>query len=317
MARIKELKEKYPFMSLSIIDILCEMDPSKTNKYVPLFLKIGEDFRKKYLNEINHERSYYTEYISKFHLKNNKDYIKNLTNEELCNAYFKIELVRKFIDENEWSILNEFIDLYERGIIRDDLNKLKTIDDINNSLSLSHISQIDKEESKNVKVEYRDENWLMIRPLSFQSSLKYGAGTRWCTASKSDPYHFFRYSERGILVYIVNLKTGKKYGYFKELPNIEYNGGVVNESNLELSFWNQKDDRIDSLQCGFSGEVYEILRNLENVSNRTFIGEESWKEQQSCFQLVKNSEEISESELYELLEQEPVMATPRYIDPEQ
>jgi hypothetical protein len=319
MARIKELKEKYPFMSLSIVDMLCELDPSKTNKFVPLFLKISESVRKNYLNEINHERGYYIEYLRRYRSKNNKDSVKNLTNEELCDEYLKIDMIRKYIDEVEWSMLHEFIDLYERGIISYDLNKVKTIDDVNNLISLSQISQFKKEDSKNVKVEYRDDDWLLIRPLSFESSLKYGAGTRWCTASKSDPHHFFRYSERGVLVYIISLKTGKKYGHFKELPNIEYKGvEVKDEGSLELSFWNQKDDRIDSLQCGFSGEVYEILRNLENVPNRTFIGEESWKEQQSCFQLMKGSEQINVPELYELLDDEPLMESPsRYMEPEQ
>lgn len=295
MARIKELKEKYPLMSLSLIDFLCELDPSKTNKFVPIFLKVSEDMVKRQLIEVIHEREYYIEYLRRFYPKKKKEDIKNLTNEELTHEYFKLQLVLKYLNEGTLETLYEFIDLFEKGLINEDLNRLNTIDDVNNLISLSHLSQLDNRDSENVKIEYRDDNWLLLRPLSHQSSLKYGANTRWCTSSKSDPYQFFKYSERGVLVYIINLNTGQKFGYFKEISN-------ANHRELELSFWNQKDDRIDSLQCGFSNEVYEALRKIEDIPNKTFISDEYWKEQQLRF--TKALEPMSDVEMVTELDEE-------------
>lgn len=40
MTRLKEFKENNPEYSWSIIDVLSSIDISKTNKFVPLFLRV-------------------------------------------------------------------------------------------------------------------------------------------------------------------------------------------------------------------------------------------------------------------------------------
>lgn len=43
----------------------------------------------------------------------------------------------------------------------------------------------------------------MLSPKTHRGSLKYGASTRWCTASKDYPNHFTRYKRDGYLYYLI------------------------------------------------------------------------------------------------------------------
>jgi hypothetical protein len=73
------------------------------------------------------------------------------------------------------------------------------------------------------------------------------------------------------LIYSINKKTGLKVGTFKELPNSgdDHNGALVpSQQFLEFSFWNQKDDRIDSLDSGLPIEILQII--LKEIKDRPF-----------------------------------------------
>jgi hypothetical protein len=88
------------------------------------------------------------------------------------------------------------------------------------------------EEVKDEKTFIRDEHiivlhetddYLLLSPLTHRGSLKYGAGTRWCTASKSEVSTFQRYTRGGLLGYIID-KTGKRQtNYNKFALYLEYN----------------------------------------------------------------------------------------------
>ena len=42
--KIKELKEQYPSYKIDVIDVLSQMDPTKTNKYLPFMIKCTADW---------------------------------------------------------------------------------------------------------------------------------------------------------------------------------------------------------------------------------------------------------------------------------
>ena len=75
---------------------------------------------------------------------------------------------------------------------------------MNRYLSIASLKMFNKELRNQVVVDYDSDEWLLIRPITFESSIKYGAGTKWYTTSESNPDHFFRYSKRGCLIYIIN-----------------------------------------------------------------------------------------------------------------
>lgn len=302
MARIKKLKEQNNLFGLSVIDLLTEFDPTKTNKFVPVAINIMKSNLERQSANVKYEKDYYINNILELNKTLTETELVNLTDLDIIMEYFKSRMIAEFFRPSELSSLSEFIDHFERGLISCDLGKIKNISQIENMLSLSKLKDFEKENSKTIKVEYRDDEWLLLRPLTYQSSLKYGAGTRWCTASKDNPEHFFRYGERGILVYCINLKTGEKFGYFKEL---RFDGPTI-EHDLELSFWNGADSRIDSMQCNFPENIYSALRSLDNVTNKSFV-EQTWeKDKKSQYELIVKAIE-SEIELPEL---EPEMESP-------
>lgn len=307
MARIKKLKEQNNLFGLSIIDLLTEIDPTKTNKFVPVAMNIMKSNLERQSANVKYEKDYFISHILESNKTITKSELTNLTDLDIVVEYFKSRMIREFLGSSDLSSLSEFMDHFERGLVSCDLGKIKDISQIENMLSLSKVKDFEKENSKTIKIEYRDDEWLLLRPLTYQSSLKYGSGTRWCTASKDNPEHFFRYSERGILVYCINLKTGEKFGYFKE---VRLDDSSV-KNDLELSFWNAADNRVDSIQCNFPETIYSALRNLDNLTNKSFV-EETWetnkKYQYDMFMKISESE--IESPDLPMEYPEPVMENP-------
>lgn len=121
----------------------------------------------------------------------------------------------------------------------------------------------DKELEKERIILFQDEEWICVLPLTYESSKKYGSNTRWCTASNQTSDQFFSYTKRGCLLYNINTKTGEKVAVFKDL----------HENNS--SFWNAKDDRVDSSDTGLSDKtlsfIKKYLKSSELKPNSKFI----------------------------------------------
>jgi hypothetical protein len=269
MARLKEIKEKYSNWDISIIDILSELDTTGTNKYTELFLKsIQNEHNYLYKNEVNIDSDWYLNKLNEwFDLELNSE--NNINDGEL--QFIKFKLLNTFINEANFLKIKKFIDYSERKLIKTDVNQIKTIEDIDRLICISDFKNIDKELSKDVLIEFKDENWLLIRPLTYESSLKYGASTKWCTASKDTYDHFFRYTESGILIYCIDLKRGDKFGFHRDIPQSD------NRHNNDISFWNTADYRVDSMQCNFSPDVINHLMNIELKSNKE-MSNGKWEE---------------------------------------
>jgi hypothetical protein len=149
-----------------------------------------------------------------------------------------------------------------------DINQIKTLNEIESVVNLINIKNIGKEFSKQTYVDLDTEKWLVIRPLTYESSLKYGAHTKWCTAAKNNPYQFFRYTEHGVLVYCINKETGYKLAFHMFIDGNKF---------YDISFWNSIDERIDSLSAEIDFDVYQLIKNiytsLETKTNKELGGE--------------------------------------------
>ena len=177
-----------------------------------------------------------------------EEVLKNMDTAELMKLTL---FMGHFIGYNNYRMFKEFIDLNERNLItQNDVTKYKTFRDIELQISLSELKNMDKELSKQTHKLYEDNEWLVIKPMSYQASLKYGASTKWCTASKENPDYYLRYSRRGILIYCINKITGDKVGAFKSLDQHE----------KETSFWDIVDQRIDSMDSGLPIVVMDVIR---------------------------------------------------------
>jgi hypothetical protein len=159
--------------------------------------------------------------------------------------------------------------MYEKHQITGvDINQIKTLNEIESVINLINIKNIGKEFSKQTYVDLDTEKWLVIRPLTYESSLKYGAHTKWCTAAKSNPYQFFRYTEEAVLIYCINKETGYKLAFHMFRDGNKF---------YDISFWNSVDERIDSLSAEIDFDVYQLIKNIytssETKTNKELGGE--------------------------------------------
>jgi hypothetical protein len=105
--------------------------------------------------------------------------------------------------------------------------------------------------AEHVDVLYEDDNVIMVSPKTHRGSLKYGAGTTWCTASKSNADTFKRYSKNGCLVYLVDKTESTKKNYQK------------------IAFYNNTGKSL-------SGEI-EIYTQNDNQTSETSLVNNGWK----------------------------------------
>ncbi len=231
----KDLKKQYPDLDVSVIDYVSRIDPSKTNKLTPFLLKIisKQNLDKKHLVR--------TEW-------------SNIANNRIDRYIFT--MLMDMVGEGVQGLqtLKEFNEHLENNRIENsDISKYETWEDLLTQKGLADIKLMDKESTKQVDRIYEDTTWLVVKPLSFNASLTYGSGTKWCTAMKREPHYFYKYTTEGILIYTINKTNGKKFGIFSS-PN-------------EVSFWNNVDNRIDSIESGIPYEILSLIRESLDLDN--------------------------------------------------
>jgi len=261
MSRLDELKKQYPELNVTVLDFLQKMDPTNTYKYLPLLCKIlGVSFNvKRYEGEEDYGSM--TLEIKSRLLRCGLN-LDKIDEKEMQMHLFFIE----FMNINHLETIGEFIQMMEKNqILNKDLTSYSGFTEIQNALSLSKIKLCEKELRTQVYKEFENEAWLVIRPLTFESSSKYGASTRWCTTSSSNKEYFAKYWSNGILLYVINKITGNKFAIYKELVR-----------SSELSFWNSEDNRVDSMDLNIDDFLYQKLKEIlkSDKKNKDFCTDE-------------------------------------------
>jgi hypothetical protein len=210
-------------------------------------------------NKRNNDNNYsdiYRELVREFKLNPDKLITKNYF--DLVNM---IRVLSEYIGYNESKTIEKFIELNDRNlIVQNDLTSYKTFEELELQISLSDLKTVDKELEKQVLKLLETDEWLVLKPLSYQASVKYGSGTKWCTSSKNESEYYFRYSKRGILIYYINKKTGDKVAGFKNL-DLSY--------DKETSFWTIIDLRTDSIDCDLPEDVMNIFKEEFKNTKKT------------------------------------------------
>lgn len=271
MSKIEELKKQNKFLNLTVYDVLSFILPNVKSKYIELLINIIKNEN----NDTERYSDYYYEDIRTGLVSYGLD-------EKMVYGLTKLELnittsfIDRFLSHSDIETLKTFIDYNERNLINNkDVTTYKNFSELMREISVSELKVIDKNLEKQVKVVYdNDENgWLLIRPLTFSSSRKYGAGTKWCTTMENEPRHFFRYTNDAILIYAINKNTGYKVA-------AHYN---IHEK--ELTFWNEKDNRIDSLLTELSSEILGVIKEeiKDTKSNLDYLDPETRKAEQDKY----------------------------------
>lgn len=256
MSKIKDLKSN-PENQINIIDMISLVVPEGKSKYVETLLRI----MKKTLN--------ITDYVDKIRedLSVNygisKEVLKDISDLQLIYYY---RFFDSMFNQSDLKGFKKFCDFNERGLIEEnDLSKYNNFEDILKELSIAELKSDMKELESQIKRIYEDNEWVTVRPLTYNASKKYGANTKWCTTAANQYSYFRKYATNGILLYMINKVNGTKVACYKSLIDNEF------------SFWNQVDTRIDSIESGLPIEVLKAIQDevkFNPVSNRSYLTDE-------------------------------------------
>jgi hypothetical protein len=287
MTKLKKFKETVPsWMKLSFIDVLEMIDPSNTNKFLPMLTKIVDSSFKQRVDTWG--KYEITEFITR--IENTIPHLKGKFSISYSTLIYTFWSLLERIPNNEIDVFVNFMEMYEKNQIHNvDTNQLKTIDEIEGIVNLINIKNIGKEFEKQTYVDLETEKWLVIRPLTYESSVKYGSNTKWCTSAKHNPNQYFRYTDDGVLVYCINKETGYKLAFHMWRENKKF---------YDISFWNSIDDRIDSLSAEIDFDVYNLIKKMHSSSETKTnkeLGGEYWTK---SFDLHMKEDDSPTSENY-------------------
>lgn len=266
----KELKQANSDLEFHVVDLINKFDPSKTNKFTQFLVKKLRD-------------NWAEPQLRKGRLRDRGDGYELPEGNNRIEQHIIYYLHETFGEDNLKSLHSLHNHMENNRVEGEkDINQYKTWEDIQRVNALTTIKYEQKRLEKEVIRVIENDEWLVIKPLTFQSSLTYGSGTKWCTASKGNKDYFYKYSNNGVLVYAINKKNGDKYGLFYDLHN---NRG-------EFSVWNAPDVRIDSVESSIPSdlmkEIYHHMKNTEN--NYSYFSKD---EQEICHEYYGGKKSLS------------------------
>ena len=253
MSRIDELKKQHPLYALSAIDIYKMMSPNQSNKYVEMLIKLDKSIATDSYYQSDRYRNEMIACMVDWGLDYN--YLETFDIETLR---FVFNSMNHLTSDGKIKIFTKFASYNERKLIENnDVTTYSSWEELEQAVALADVKSLDKKLEKEIKKVYEDDEWLSLRPLSLEASMKYGANTKWCTTTQSGQY-YARYSARGILIYNINKKTGYKVACFKNLDQAFDN---------EFSWWDVTDKKIEVLDSEAPSAVLEAIRNeIKNTS---------------------------------------------------
>lgn len=250
MSRAKELKSN-PENNINMFELFSLLCPEGKSKYTETLIRI----MKKTPNIDEHKKEVVERLSEEFKIP--KETLKQFTTLQLVFFYRLIDSMFNFSDLKSFQ---KFCELNERGLIKqNDLSKYNSFEELMNALSIAEMVADQKDMEKQIRIVFEDDEWLLIRPLTYHSSKKYGSNTKWCTTQENNPDYFMKYSGKGVLIYCINKKNGYKVASFNSLDKNE----------PEFSFWNQKDTRIDSMQTELPDNLLSMIKRESTVGAKT------------------------------------------------
>ncbi len=179
-----------------------------------------------------------------------------------------------------------------------DLNQYKNLDQLFDTLQkLGQTARRTVEISDEVDRIYEDNRFVVVVPKTHKSSCYYGAGTKWCTASKDTDSHFSNYKTNGELYYIIDKTLPTSSPYYKVALNKKIAG-------LTEDFWDVQDKPITD-----TTKIMTIIQNkkmLEDIRNHFGVKFEERIQQEKELQAkrLSRNEEMRERERLRRLQQQ-------------
>jgi len=160
-------------------------------------------------------------------------------------------------------LIKEF-DRFQSALPEKDINKY-------NNFTLANAIKIHKEKSKSQQKKddvsgaekiYEDSNILIVKPLTYEASCKYGAGTRWCTTMANEPRYFNQYAKGPdqALYYIILKKFDRNNKFYKI---------AIHKTNGCEVWYDSTDERISDRETEvFSLGAPKVIETIRNHWNK-------------------------------------------------
>ena len=296
MSKINELKKQNPQFNIDNIEIIHNLFGNKS-KYTELSINLIKD---KLTSESNFEENIMAELINEYEVS--EEFLKGKSDYEIRSIF---RLITEFYGYSNFITINKFIKLNERNLIeQNDLTKFKNFTELELQTSIAELKLLDKDLEKQIIKLYETNEWLVIKPMSFLASKKYGANTKWCTTHEHNPDYYLKYSRQGIIIYCINKVTGEKVAAFKSIDQAY---------ERETSFWDSVDNRIDSMDSNLPNNIMDIIRYEFKNTNKTNWDLLSDDERNKQLLWIENSNSEMKIGRYEPTDEVTVRWTPNEI----
>jgi hypothetical protein len=226
---------------------------NKTNKYLPLIVKELHKSSEQRFTDYRDYDDMFRNYIEKYDLSDTV--LNSLSSKHKGIPMLFMQMMSEFIDIDK---IQEFDRMLEDNLIENtDISTYKDLSDVDQQLNIAYTKKAINEERKLVQVVMDNEEWFCVRPLTHSASMKYGAGTKWCTTMEKYIHHFNRYSKEGILIYLFNKLNSRKFGI--HLTSREQNSSII-------SIYDELDVRVDSTVARIPLETWDEIFKLVGFS---------------------------------------------------
>ena len=247
MAKIDELRKKYPNVIKSVSDKFFEGDKTPTKKYLEFMFKMWSTRNDRPIEGVSAPQ--YVKIINEF-----DQLLPYIQNKDIYSSQYK-SMMQLFRVVDNAKVLKE-----ENEFVRED----------------------------HVDVLIENDDYLLISPLTLKGSLKYGADTKWCTASKSSSYQFKNYTIDGYLFYLISKKErGKNYnkvGFYAR--------GKNEHLTSSYAIYNQIDTEVNEQKVILNGwtmfELFEIMAKIRVYTYENYIIEKAKTDVEKTVNILKS-----------------------------
>jgi len=137
-----------------------------------------------------------------------------------------------------------------------DLNQYKNVEQLFNALTkLGETARRTVDITGDVEKIYEDNRFVVVVPKTHTASCYYGAGTKWCTASKDTKSHFSTYKGNGELYYIIDKTLPTSNPYYKVALNKKIAGHTED-------YWDVRDAAITD-----KTNILPIVQNSKMIAD--------------------------------------------------
>ena len=211
MGRLDKIKDQNPELNITLIDLISGIDPTVTYKYMDFIIKqIKKEYR------------------------------------DSDSTGLRWNIVTKLIGEENIGLLYQF-ETHSKSnrISNSDIGKYNDFSELSHVIEKVEMEIKMKELEKCVKKVFDDNTtWLVIIPLTYESSRVYGSNTKWCTTTQEI---WDDYRTKYKLIYIINRKDNKKWAISMESPT-------------KIRGWLSNDKESNPMNFPFPPYLFDALR---------------------------------------------------------